>query len=101
MLCQTRGSIPLKWKQYMNFNPQPKIYLDEYQETEKSRKHLEYQVSQYGKVIIYNLIKENKIEKEIKEIFEKEINKIQSDQIDYNYINFLQYYNDKDPDLIY
>lgn len=91
-----RGSIPLRWRQDRGWGIKPAILIDPEQDRQLSMRHLERLRKEYGVVHIHNLIKTNAIELAMKEAFESLLNDGLPKDMHYNYLDFLQYFNQPD-----
>jgi hypothetical protein len=70
---QTRGSIPLVWRQVVNLAYEPPIEIDEHSSPQPLKLHFEEQYKLYNKHVILNLLKESGSEKKLGDTFKREV----------------------------
>ncbi|TPX71110.1 hypothetical protein SpCBS45565_g01267 [Spizellomyces sp. 'palustris'] len=86
---QTRGSIPLYWKQTANIRYQPKLEIDANPRTSASfKKHFTDQLALYGNQIVVNLINKKGYEHRLGDEFAKHIRLLNEPRIRYVHFDF-------------
>ncbi|KAI9096971.1 SacI homology domain-containing protein [Phlyctochytrium arcticum] len=86
---QTRGSIPLYWRQVANIRYQPKLVIDPNPQTAASfRKHFEDQIKRYGGNIAVNLINKKGYEQRLGDEFAKHARLMNEPRLKYVHFDF-------------
>ncbi|KAI9014939.1 SacI homology domain-containing protein [Gaertneriomyces semiglobifer] len=86
---QTRGSIPLYWKQTANVRYQPKLEIEANPRTHESfRKHFTKQIELYGNQIVLNLINKKGYEHRLGDEFARHINLLADPRVKYVHFDF-------------
>jgi len=78
---QTRGSIPLVWRQVVNLSYEPAIEIDEQSSPGPLKLHFEEQYKLYNKQIILNLLKTKGSEGKLGQLYEQEVKNLNHDNI--------------------
>ncbi|KAJ3054407.1 Phosphatidylinositide phosphatase SAC1 [Rhizophlyctis rosea] len=86
---QTRGSIPLYWKQVVNARYQPKLVVEAHEKTAESfRKHFDDQIGRYGNQVVVNLINTKGYELPVGQEFARQIKNLNDSRIHYVHFDF-------------
>ncbi|KAJ3043751.1 Phosphatidylinositide phosphatase SAC1 [Rhizophlyctis rosea] len=86
---QTRGSIPLYWKQVVNAKYQPKLVVEPHEKTSESfKKHFDEQIGRYGNQVVVNLINTKGYELPVGQEFARQIAKLNDPRIHYVHFDF-------------
>ncbi|KAJ3254391.1 Phosphatidylinositide phosphatase SAC1 [Boothiomyces macroporosus] len=86
---QTRGSIPLFWRQEVGLKYKPKLVLDNRSETENLfRQHFNKLFQQYGPQIAINLINKDGYEKPLGDEFERQAFLMNDERLKYIHFDF-------------
>ncbi|XP_033754247.1 phosphatidylinositide phosphatase SAC1-like [Pecten maximus] len=87
-LVQTRGSIPVFWKQRPNLKYKPKIAIDTASHHEVFQRHIEDQVYFYGEQVAVNLINSSGSEGQLERALSQSITRLQHERLRYEYFDF-------------
>ncbi|TPX37654.1 hypothetical protein SmJEL517_g00777 [Synchytrium microbalum] len=88
---QTRGSIPLYWKQITNVKYTPKLEIEQNPKTPASfKKHFADQIARYGNQVAVNLVNSHGYESRLGEEFAKQIKYAGDSRIKYIAFDFHQ-----------
>ncbi|XP_060069370.1 phosphatidylinositol-3-phosphatase SAC1-like [Ylistrum balloti] len=87
-LVQTRGSIPIFWKQRPNLKYKPKISIDTSSHHEVFQRHIEDQVYHYGEQVAVNLVNSTGSEGQLEKALSQSITKLQHQRLRYEYFDF-------------
>ncbi|OWF37982.1 phosphatidylinositide phosphatase SAC1-like [Mizuhopecten yessoensis] len=87
-LVQTRGSIPVFWKQRPNLKYKPKIAIDTANHHEVFKRHIEDQVFYYGEQVAVNLINSSGSEGQLERALSQSITRLQHQRLRYEYFDF-------------
>ncbi|KAJ3300068.1 Phosphatidylinositide phosphatase SAC1 [Borealophlyctis nickersoniae] len=86
---QTRGSIPLFWKQVVNAKYQPKLVVEPHPKTAESfRKHFTEQIQRYGDQIVVNLVNTHGYELPMGQEFARQIKSMNDPRVRYVHFDF-------------
>lgn len=86
---QTRGSIPLYWRQIPNVKYTPKLVIDDNPNTHDScRKHFVDQINRYGNQIIINLINKKGYELKLGDEFARNVGLLEDSRLAYVHFDF-------------
>jgi hypothetical protein len=83
---QTRGSIPLFWKQVVNVQYKPKLLIEQRGDTETMsafKKHFDMQFDIYSKQIVINLINKEGYEEPLSREFARYVELLNDPRIRY------------------
>jgi hypothetical protein len=86
---QTRGSVPVYWAEINNLRYKPDLKIMDLSSTiESLSRHFEQQISLYGSQILINLVNQKGYEKPVKEAYEKALQGLKNDRLNYVYFDF-------------
>ncbi|KAG9289200.1 hypothetical protein G9A89_022509 [Geosiphon pyriformis] len=86
---QTRGSVPIYWRQISNLKYTPKLQLLDLPNTiEAFRRHFDEQIRIYGNQILINLVNKKGYEYPIGEAYEKAVKQLNDPRLHYVHFDF-------------
>ncbi|GAA5898898.1 uncharacterized protein JCM6883_003464 [Sporobolomyces salmoneus] len=86
---QTRGSVPVYWAEINNLRYKPDLKIMDLSSTiESLSRHFDQQISLYGSQILVNLVNQKGYEKPVKEAYERAIEGLKNDRLQYVYFDF-------------
>ncbi|GAA5859366.1 hypothetical protein JCM5353_004677 [Sporobolomyces roseus] len=86
---QTRGSVPVYWAEINNLRYKPDLkIMDLSSTTESLDRHFNQQISLYGSQILVNLVNQKGYEKPVKEAYERALDALKNDRLNYVYFDF-------------
>ncbi|GAA5941368.1 uncharacterized protein JCM15063_006076 [Sporobolomyces koalae] len=86
---QTRGSVPVYWAEINNLRYKPDLKIMDLSSTiESLSRHFDQQVSLYGDQILINLVNQKGYEKPVKEAYERALQGLNNNRVNYVYFDF-------------
>lgn len=86
---QTRGSIPVFWRQVVNLKYSPRLVVDPNPDTERAiRRHFESETQHYGRQIAVNLVNKKGSEERVGDAYTRLLKGLDDLGIAYNWFDF-------------